>query len=432
MIVINFLLLNANAAKKLSTEDCIFYAWKHSPLLKKEQIDAENNILDELIAKSKLAFEVDLSSSYSIKAKEQKNELHFSKSLLNGTQIRLSGNLDPLSNAQNIDSSISAVISHRILGGDQMGETRNLIEKVLIDKTILLNRIYKKKRELAYQIQRSFYLIIRDYQSVSIQERRVQRAKKNLQHALEREKPQDIITAKIDVPKNEMELIRANRGIEQRLDDLKGLMGMPIQEKLEIKTDFEYLVYKTDLEKDIQFAFNYGEDFLNNRLELKKLNADKHLYQRKLSPEVSLSAKHTNLNSTSGYNQEKEEQILSLDLSWQIGRKKEIAEFRKSLNRIRKNETDLFLLKQDKTKSLYDLHRRLVETEQSIHLQDQRIGLIGKQVVLFQDRWANGEIDILELVRSQNSLEDANVNLINLKAEYLELVAEYKFQVGRG
>ena len=123
---------------------------------------------------------------------------------------------------------------------------------------------------------------------------------------------------------------------------------------------------------------------------------------------------------------------MSLDLSWQIGRKKEIAEFRKSLNRIRKNETDLFLLKQDKTKSLYDLHRRLVETEQSIHLQDQRIGLIGKQVVLFQDRWANGEIDILELVRSQNSLEDANVNLINLKAEYLELVAEYKFQVGRG
>ena len=53
------------------------------------------------------------------------------------------------------------------------------------------------------------------------------------------------------------------------------------------------------------------------------------------------------------------------------------------------------------------------------------------QFLCKKDRWENGEIDILEYIRSQNGLEDSRVQLINLKTSYMELLAEYLFEVGK-
>ena len=50
---------------------------------------------------------------------------------------------------------------------------------------------------------------------------------------------------------------------------------------------------------------------------------------------------------------------------------------------------------------------------------------------LYQDRWENGEIGILEYVRSQNELENAGTQLILQKTSHMELLAQYTFAVGR-
>ena len=50
---------------------------------------------------------------------------------------------------------------------------------------------------------------------------------------------------------------------------------------------------------------------------------------------------------------------------------------------------------------------------------------------LYDDRWQNGEIDILEFIRSQNDLESSRIQLINLQTTYMELLGEYDFTVGR-
>lgn len=438
LIILSFLtsvplLLAMDKENRMSLQECIDYAYFHSPTLKKEALNNENALLNEVIAKAKLAFKFDYSANYSLKAEDQNNGVSLQKQFIDGTTITLSGDADRNWDSENEDLSVSAKISKQIIGGGGWLETSNSIDDAFIDKTIALNNLHKERRSLAFQIKRSFYRVIRDYQSLSIQERRLVRAKKNLEHAIERERPQDIITAKIEVPENELALIRSRSGIEQRLDSLKNLIGMPIEEQLLIDTTFEYKIFNTDLDRDKEFSFQQQEDFLNNQLELKKLKADEIVFRQKLWPSVSISATHTDQNLNDGFDLGGEdEQVISLDLSWSIGREKDLATFKRQLNEVRKKELDLFILKQEKTRKLFDLHRRLLETEQSIDLQEQRVEFTEKQVALFQDRWSNGEIDILELVRSQNSLEDAKVNLINLKASYLELVAEYKFEVGRG
>ena len=50
---------------------------------------------------------------------------------------------------------------------------------------------------------------------------------------------------------------------------------------------------------------------------------------------------------------------------------------------------------------------------------------------IYADRWENGEIDILEYIRSQNDLENSRIELIRLKTTYMELVGAYQFTTGR-
>ena len=91
----------------------------------------------------------------------------------------------------------------------------------------------------------------------------------------------------------------------------------------------------------------------------------------------------------------------------------------------------MFNVKQSRTKTLRSLGRRLKEAQESIILQEKKIEVAKKSVALFKDKWESGEIDILEYIRSQNDLENAKVNLINQKTAYMELMAEYRFNVGR-
>ncbi|MBQ9445335.1 MAG: TolC family protein, partial [Victivallales bacterium] len=57
--------------------------------------------------------------------------------------------------------------------------------------------------------------------------------------------------------------------------------------------------------------------------------------------------------------------------------------------------------------------------------------LINRQVELYRDTWENGEIDILELVRTQTDLENSYVDLSDSKINYLELLANYMFLIGK-
>jgi len=84
----------------------------------------------------------------------------------------------------------------------------------------------------------------------------------------------------------------------------------------------------------------------------------------------------------------------------------------------------------DRRRDITSLASRVREAEITVRLQDERVAVLEQQLRLFQDRWENGEIGILEYVRSQNTLEDARVQALTQRLRYLELLAEYDFAVG--
>lgn len=422
----------AAAAEPMSMEQCIAYAQENSPALRKLRLDLLNQQLQTKIERAAFALGVKLDSSYADQADADHTRMTLEKDFLTGVKLSTTLEADRSHLSNDDSASFSVRLSKKILGGGTVLETRNLIDDSLVNETIALNSLSRQQRQLELDIKRKYYQIIRDGRSLTIQQRRLERSRKNLEHAIEREKPLDIITARIEVPANELSVVVAERSIQTGLDDLKVSIGMPVEEELAIVEEFDFQVVETDVAVDMAYAAEHHELFLNNRLENKKLQWEVEIHRSRLWPDIEVSLTHSKKSHGTYLNLDgDQEQTVGVGLTWELGRRRDKAQYERVKNNLRKNAVDFFSLKQATGRRLMELASRLAESARSIELQEQRVGLVARQAELYADRWENGEIDILELVRSQNELEKSKVDLNNLKAQYMDLLAEYEFNAGR-
>ena len=422
----------AGAAEPKSVDECIAYAVEHSPRLLKLQIEHENQELQTTVRKAVYSPSFRLDTSRATDADADTASATVTLPTVTGLDLttRLEAGRDHLTNEDS--AAFSVRLSKQILGGDSWRERQFVIEESLIDEVIALNHVTRQKRQLVLEVKRAFYQIIRDIQSLPVQERGVERAKKNLQQAIEREKPLDINTARIQVPENELSLLAAQRVIAAGLDSLKVTLGMPVTEDLRIQEVFEFRPVQTTVQADLDYASEHDEELLNNRLEHTKRRQRADFARAKVWPDVVASLTQEKEDDGTGLNLDGDHELtFGLGLSWEWGSRADRAKLRQALNDIRQNDADYFIVFQNKAQRLRELDRQLQETKRSVELQEQRVELVTRQVELFSDRWENGEIDILELIRSQNDLENTKVELISLKSRYMELLAEYEFAAGR-
>jgi outer membrane protein len=425
----------------LSIQECIKYALKNSPSLKKIKLAHADSQYDTIIARA--AF--DLGLRVTSRRSEGLNDNHvrdittnthsltLSQEIPGGVDLSTTGSFtqDNIDNDQQGDLSIT--VSKVLLGGGTLEESLEGIRDGLVDELIAMNNIRLAERNIRFRVQRQFYRIIRNIQSLAIQERRLERSKKNLEHAIERDIPLDIATAKIEIPETQLNVIAAKRQIESELDVLKITMGMPPEKVINISNDFDYHPAKLKVSDDLFFAEKNEETFVNNALRREKTVRDVSIAKTRSDVDLSVAftqslgskgSETANLNGS-------EDSVLSLNLSFDFGQRADKARVAKSKNSLEENSINRYILRQGKFQDLRDLSRRISETETSVTIQGQRIKLNELQLELFKDRWENGEIGILEYIRSQNSLEDSRVQLINLKTNYMELLAQYLFEVGK-
>jgi len=420
------------AAPPLAIDDCTAYALQHSPKLHKLELAHTDQELQTAIEKAEYLPHFRLDTRRAQSSDTEAGAVSMSLPTITGFDLATSLEANHGRDPEEEGAAYSVRLSKQILGGDSWRERRFVIEESVIDQAVALNQVTRQRRQLALEVKTAFYQIIRDLQSLPVQQRRLERARKNLEQAIEREKPLDINTARIEIPASELAVLAAQRTIATGLDSLKVVIGMPVTEELQIAESFEFRPAQTDVTADLEYATGHDEEFLNNRLENVKRKQRVDITRAKVWPDVVLAVEQEKASDPPGYELDGDgDLILSLGLAWNWASKGEKATLMQAINAVRANETDYFILAQAKTQRLRELDRKLKETGSSVELQQQRVELLSRQVELFSDRWENGEIDILELIRSQTDLENAKVELISLKAGYMELLAEYEFAAGR-
>jgi len=424
----------AVVAEPFTLQDCVDYALTNSPELAQLEIDVHSSKLATLIERA----EFDFGLSANVEQRTEDGADNRSASITK----RLWGDLDLSLSASHSESteensdSYSLALSKTILGGGTIRASRLGVDNSVLDEAIYLNTAAQKRRELTYGTKRAYYRIIRAIQTLKVRELRLQRARKNLEHALAREEPLDIATARIEVPENEALVLQAKRSIESAYDALKELLGMVAAHEMGIEPSFEYRERAIDVEADIQHALENDESLINAALTRRKHVNTARAIHPEIWPEVTLSASAAQTETTGPaiVDEPRGDEIdyrVLVSLDWALGSRAERAASKKAQNDINRQAIAIRAARLAKVTRIRELGRRITEAADSVKLQIERVSLTERLSELYADRWENGEIDILEYIRSQNDLENSRVRLIDLQSSYMELLGEYEFATGR-
>jgi outer membrane protein TolC len=421
----------ASSAKSqpLSLEDCLSYARENSPSLIQARLRHANSDLSVSVQKAFFDPKLRASTEDSDVDDRSSSSLEYDQEIpwgLNlGAEYRASRR-DTAEEGDGDTTSSSISLSKRLLGDGGWLKSRNRITDSLTDAAIEGNQLSLETRQLTLQIKQDYYRLIRSLQTLTIQERRLERSKQNLERAILREDPLDIANARIQVPDDEISVIRAQQAISSAVETLKLRMGMPVDSTQRIDSDFTFAPKTMHLASALTNALTNHESILNTYLEEEKRRRDVRITQWDRFPIVEVGIQYQETDEDGG---EKEEDTrLEASITWPLGARADRAEYKQALNRLEDQRQEIFTQLQQREQAVRDLFRRLEDAISGISLQEERVKVGQRRLDLFTDRWENGEIDILELIRSQNDLENDKVQLVNLKTTYMELLAEFEFE----
>jgi outer membrane protein TolC len=321
-------------------------------------------------------------------------------------------------------------LSKTLLGGGTLLESLLPVKRANLNEAREFNRLSLEQRRVRFSVTRQFFSVIRSQQTLRLREMQLERAKLNLEHALVREDPLDIATARLRIPESELDVVAARREITSGLLSLKTEIGYPLDAELRLDPDVNFNTVSLDLPGDLTYALANHETLLNNELDLELLRLEQRVARSKRFPELSAQVNVAAEDRPGGEETETETRG-ELVVTWPFLDRRDRAEARQKANEVASAEIGFALARDERRRDIEVLHSRVLEAERSVTLQEERVEVLEQQLRLFQDRWENGEIGILEYIRSQNNLEDAQVQRITQQLRYLELVEEYRFNVGR-
>ncbi len=420
------LLLSAETNVLWSLERCVEYGLEHSPGIQKDELEPLRQRLVTSTLRNKYAFMLDVGTDYNSVKEKSGGNVSLKKAFPGEINVSTSASADDGGSDGDNSQSYTLRLTKKVLGGGSFRASNLAIDNSLLDQVASLNRLSFARRRLSNQITTLYYQVIRDIQTLKVRQMQQQRGERNHEHAVERDNPLDIINAELDVKENKVSVLRAERAIESSLDKLKEIMGVPIDSELLLISEVRYTPEDIDVAADLATCLVEHEDILNQQLSIAKVENEMWARRREVLPSVNISGS-LNQNHDDSEGSGEIEHSLGIDLAWEIGSGTSRNRVRTMTYRIREEKLSLMILKREKQRSIRDLARRLDEQQRQVELSEERIVVQEKRLELYRDRWENGEIDILEYIRSQNDLENSRVTLVTQSTTYMGLLSDYRF-----
>lgn len=425
-----FLILPPSFAEEqiepMTLEACKQFAVSFSPSLARQRLTYSNLVESVHIAKSIYDPVLRVSRSWQNENDPKRTNASIRQQFPAELQSTVSARLEERNGEE--FTSYALNLSKTLLGGGTLLQGRLPLERAWIQKAKEANTLSLEQRRLQLDVTRNYYAVVRNQLTLRLRELQLLRAKRNLEHAEIKEDPLDIATAKLRIPESELDVIRARRAIANGLLDLSRRIGMPVDQPMAVNTQLVYQVRSINVQQDLVHALEQHETILNARMDV-ELN---HM-QAKVARSQRLPELRAELNMEDDDRSGSSETDIrgELVLEWPWLDRRDRAEYRQREFDLRQAEIRLFEAQQNVEQQIKSLAARVLEAERSVVLQGERVEVLEQQFRLYQDRWDNGEINILEYIRSQNDLENARVQLVTEQTQYLELRAEYDFIIGK-
>lgn len=423
--------LPAEEAPGLTLREVQAFALEHAPGLARQRLSYDNFLEAVEIARAKFDPTFTARQEWRDSTGTWRSEAGVRQTLPG--DLNITGTLAYQEAPDGNDLTTAALrLSKVLLGGGSIRESFLGLDRARIQEARELNRLSLEQRRLLLTVTRQFFEVVRSEQTLQLRQLQLERARVNLEHALVREDPLDIATARLRIPESELEVERAERAITLGLLTLKNEIGFPLDQPLLLATEVPFDVRPLNAAQeaiDIGRALENHEQVLNARLDTRLAQKEFQVARTQRLPQVraELSVQNREERLISDSETDTRGEII---VTWPWLDRRDRAQFRQRENDLRSAEIALQQVENDRRRDITSLASRVREAEITVRLQDERVAVLEQQLRLFQDRWENGEIGILEYVRSQNTLEDARVQALTQRLRYLELLAEYDFSVG--
>jgi outer membrane protein len=277
-------------------------------------------------------------------------------------------------------------------------------------------------------VAQSFYNVYQQDMSLQIAREEYENQKKS--HAIIKNKVdaglvamEEFYQAELNLANSDLQWQNAQVTLDNQLDQLKILLGIPIEEEIKVVEDISHQAVEVDLEQAITFA-------LNNRMELRQYEMNIQNSYYNLTRTKALNEFRGDLALTYGivgtdekfndiYQRPTRNEQLSISFNiplYDWGEKKSrIKASEASIQAAKWNEEDL---RNDIVLNIRSAYRQLQQLFGQIEIERQNVRNAQLTYDINLERYANGDLTSIDLNIYQNQLSQSKINQIASLIQY--------------
>ena len=298
-----------------------------------------------------------------------------------------------------------------------------------------VNSLALRCRRMALDAARAFYDLQKAETRIRLRESRLDQAKVFLASVQESvaaglKAPVEETNALIDFNQAEANLLSDRQSVANARDRLLSLLDRPLGGEIVIQPADVTGVRPVlpELANDITRVLTQHEDLLNLRIEVEQSRDDTAIALDRLAPQVTATAsaaRHWEGDQPSGFGQTEDVVALKLELdmpldAWageRAGLRKQERQQRELRLRMRSSEMDL-------ERQVRELRRRIEVQLRTVQLSIQRLEAERAKFAATEASYRTGRVDNLELTRARETVDRAEVDLLEARIDLVLALAE--------
>ena len=291
-----------------------------------------------------------------------------------------------------------------------------------------------RSEDVIYNVTASFYALYKAKKNVEISEERVKQSDTSYNTAENKYKAGliaqvEALQLEVDLATSKNELLNAQNIYQDAKRNFQLLIGLPLDEKIDISAKLDFAPIKVNQDEAVQFA-------VNNRAELKNDEADIEL--KKLTVDETSSNGNIRGNLSVNYGINKNDDAFSKifrdfaeDRSLVFSLSVPVLDWGKNNREVESAEANLEQSKLNYKNETRNIKQEIISIVNKIKSAKARVEVLSKSVELAQksydislSRFQSGNITSFDLSQMQLRLTDAKVNSLNALIDYKIAVAD--------
>lgn len=334
-------------------------------------------------------------------------------------------------------SSVGVAVSRQLLRWRDDLRLRLPLDRANADAHRAAIDLEREVRDLAVAVVESFYAVQAAQSRLRIRQARVRDAEDflaRLEPLVPRVKaPVEAVNARIDLNRARADLLREEAAVASAREALAELLGRPVAQPPEIREEdvATWPAPVLTLEPDLTATLTGHERIRRLAVDRQIQAQELRVAQEQALPEVegSLTVQQRREGDSPYSGEELDEGQVLLGVSMNLpldGWAAERARARQVALRGRALELEQADVEADLERQVRQQHRRVAELELQVELAQERQRAEQDKLDSTLTRYANGEIDNLEVTRAKETVESAALTLLEARIDRIIAVARYR------